>query len=835
MSTATHLQSIAAKPKPLGISAHAGLLLQRKCACGSPTASLTGECTECKNRKLVQTKLAIGASNDPLELEADRIANQVLATPAHSSVSSAPPRIQRYARQTTEGTDTAPASVDRVLAGAGRPLNPALRQDMEQRFGHDFSRVRVHSDAAAEQSSREVNAHAYTVGRNVVFGAGQFAPETHEGRRLLAHELTHVVQQSSGVVAIQQKPADDKRPENDVEAARRRGRLIAKRIRVHTRVSKEVRATINSELASLDGAAKEAYLDEVRPALLAVTPIEMPEVQARRELPPVRKPSLDSLVDPRSLCGGRDCAEIDTLINAPLKEMEDRDKAELTQRKDVQLQALRTKTDAWKQNEDFMRDTLKQPAKSEWREDQAFALELLDNVLQRNVAPDPRGVSDAIRAPILQRYEAWLKRTDAKAFDEKKGAHARGVGELAELQRLLRIFRGADHTAVDTVYSAVLEYRKKTDPYWLWSQGYASAMVNAGVSVAGGAGQRANRKSPPAEEPAPPKPAPQAQLPAAPANEPAGIKPPPASVTPPTAPATPTQMPAPTTVPAKQVKTSAKVDKNELEETRSTVVNEPVEDAPGAKGEKKVTAKKVEKPKAKDAAEESEDPKGGKKARTDDKPKPAKPAPAAVPEDPQQGVKDAITRADQRIAAGRVEIDNYNTKIATAREKANTLRENLKNTPRGDPGREKAVRDLKQAEKKVDELVAQRDEGPIARNQADQVTKIRLQKALDEQTYARPPWRTDMRQKVWDNAMKEGNGKVLSPSRKQLQFEDDWVIGHKPKYEFRKHQESAAKRGISREQFRDEYNRDAKHYRPETTADNSSRKYEDRTDAYLGF
>ena len=637
MSTAAPLQNQVAKSQSPSSSTHAGLLLQRKCACASPTASLTGECAECKSKKRLQTKLSIGVSNDSLEQEADRIANQVLATPAHSSVSIAPLRIQRYARQTTEGTDTAPVSVDSVLAGAGRPLNPALRQDMEQRFGYDFSRVRVHSGAAAEQSAREVNAHAYTVARNVVFGAGQFAPETHEGRRLLAHELTHVVQQSSGVVAIQQKPADDKRPENDVEAARRRGRLIAKRIRVHTRVSKEVRATINSELASLDGASKEAYLDEVRPALLAVTPIEMPEVQARRELPPVRKPSLDSLVDPRSLCGGRDCAEIDTLINAPLKEMEDRDKAELTQRKDVQLQALRTMTDAWKQNEDFMRDTLKQPAKSEWREDQAFALELLDNVLQRNVAPDPRGVSDAIRAPILQRYEAWLKRTDAMAFDEEKGANARGVGELAELQRMLRIFRDPDLTPVDTVYSAVLEYRKKTDPYWLWTQGYASAIVTAGVSVAGGAGQRANRKSPPAEEPAPPKPAPQAQLPAAPANEPAGIKPPPASVTPPTAPATPTQTPAPTTVPAKQVKTSAKVDKNELEETRSTVVNEPVEDAPGAKGEKKVTAKKVEKPKAKDAAEESEDPKGGKKARTDDKPKPAKPAPAAAPEDPQQG------------------------------------------------------------------------------------------------------------------------------------------------------------------------------------------------------
>jgi hypothetical protein len=67
---------------------------------------------------------------------------------------------------------------------------------MGQRFGHDFSRVRVHTDAAAERSARDVNANAYTVGHNIVFGARQFAPGTHEGRRLIAHELTHVVQQS---------------------------------------------------------------------------------------------------------------------------------------------------------------------------------------------------------------------------------------------------------------------------------------------------------------------------------------------------------------------------------------------------------------------------------------------------------------------------------------------------------------------------------------------------------------------------------------------------------------------------------------------------------------
>jgi hypothetical protein len=85
---------------------------------------------------------------------------------------------------------------------------------MEQRFGHDFSRVRVHSDAASGTSARHVNAHAYTAGYDIVFGTGQFAPETINGRRLLAHELTHVVQQSdagrSGCapLAVQREKSD---------------------------------------------------------------------------------------------------------------------------------------------------------------------------------------------------------------------------------------------------------------------------------------------------------------------------------------------------------------------------------------------------------------------------------------------------------------------------------------------------------------------------------------------------------------------------------------------------------------------------------------------------
>jgi outer membrane protein OmpA-like peptidoglycan-associated protein len=87
--------------------------------------------------------------------------------------------------------------VQNVLTTPGKPLDAATRAYMEPRFGHDFSRVRIHTDAQAAESATAINAQAYTVGRDVVFGAGQFSPNTPDGQKLLAHELTHVVQQGS--------------------------------------------------------------------------------------------------------------------------------------------------------------------------------------------------------------------------------------------------------------------------------------------------------------------------------------------------------------------------------------------------------------------------------------------------------------------------------------------------------------------------------------------------------------------------------------------------------------------------------------------------------------
>jgi hypothetical protein len=93
-----------------------------------------------------------------------------------------------------EGPASAPPVVDDVLAGSGVPLPANVRGDLEARFGHDFGRVRVHTDARAADSALAVNARAYTVGERIVFGPGQFSPASSAGLRLLAHELAHVIQ-----------------------------------------------------------------------------------------------------------------------------------------------------------------------------------------------------------------------------------------------------------------------------------------------------------------------------------------------------------------------------------------------------------------------------------------------------------------------------------------------------------------------------------------------------------------------------------------------------------------------------------------------------------------
>ena len=132
-----------------------GGLLQRKCTCGG-TPGPTGECEQCHARRLGLQRTATGA----------------------------------------KGESTATSIVHQVLRSPGQSLDPTTRAFMEPRFGHDFSKVRVHADDQAVESANAVQALAYTVGNDVVFSGGFYSPSTPRGRALLAHELTHVVQQA---------------------------------------------------------------------------------------------------------------------------------------------------------------------------------------------------------------------------------------------------------------------------------------------------------------------------------------------------------------------------------------------------------------------------------------------------------------------------------------------------------------------------------------------------------------------------------------------------------------------------------------------------------------
>lgn len=173
--------------------------MQRQCSGGCGTHTIAGgQCSDCKKKLDIQRQLRVGEANDVYEREADHVADRVMSAPVGGQVRNAPLRIQRYSSTAAADPVSAPASVDRTLASSGEPLPQTLRHDMEQRFGHDFSQVRVHSGSYASQSAADINANAYTVGHDIVFGAGRFRPGTHEGRHLLAHELTHVVQQRGG-------------------------------------------------------------------------------------------------------------------------------------------------------------------------------------------------------------------------------------------------------------------------------------------------------------------------------------------------------------------------------------------------------------------------------------------------------------------------------------------------------------------------------------------------------------------------------------------------------------------------------------------------------------
>lgn len=239
MSTRTQSKAkTASAPTPSFAPLRYGLL-ERKSAFGS-TPGLTGEFLGSRGRPLVsqppliQAKLTIGQPNDRYEQEADRVADLLMRMPdpglqrqvepeeeeKEETLQAKPlavqitPLVQRQIEPEEEeeeeeepiqtkqagGQTSRPGLSQEAqihhLRGGGQPLPESMRAFFEPRFGHDLSQVRIHTDAQSAETTRDVRAKAYTVGQDIVFGSGQYAPRTAAGKRLLAHELTHVVQQT---------------------------------------------------------------------------------------------------------------------------------------------------------------------------------------------------------------------------------------------------------------------------------------------------------------------------------------------------------------------------------------------------------------------------------------------------------------------------------------------------------------------------------------------------------------------------------------------------------------------------------------------------------------
>jgi hypothetical protein len=161
----------------------------------------------------IQRKLSIGAVNDPAEHEADAVADTVMRMPESNLIQrkcshcEEEEKAQRkplvsFIQKKEAGTHIASNSVSNQIQstkGSGKALPSATKSFMESRLGADFSNVNIHTDNKAANLSQELHAHAFTVGNDIYFNEGKFSPQSSDGKRLLAHELTHVLQQNAGL------------------------------------------------------------------------------------------------------------------------------------------------------------------------------------------------------------------------------------------------------------------------------------------------------------------------------------------------------------------------------------------------------------------------------------------------------------------------------------------------------------------------------------------------------------------------------------------------------------------------------------------------------------
>ena len=257
--------------------------------------------------KALQAKLRIGQPGDKYEQEADRVADAVMRMPepemqrqvepeeeeeeeeilqSKPLVDQITPLVQRQVEEeeeeellqtmnrenaTSEVTNDFESQIN-AIKGGGRPLAESERAFFEPRFGYDFGQVRMHTDTRAAETAQAVNARAFTIGQDIVFGAGQYASRTDSGQKLLAHELTHVVQQGRkegpfGMVSTLYP--DNFRPE-----------LIQNRIKVADVIAREEEAEQNTPVAITD---ETVYKVSDRQALLRTTPPDLASM--RKKIP----------------------------------------------------------------------------------------------------------------------------------------------------------------------------------------------------------------------------------------------------------------------------------------------------------------------------------------------------------------------------------------------------------------------------------------------------------------------------------------------------------------------------------------------------------------------
>jgi Domain of unknown function (DUF4157)/HNH/ENDO VII superfamily nuclease with conserved GHE residues len=996
-------------------------LLQLKCACGG-TAGVDGKCGECREKQLqenvfgeinqdraphsareaihapgeppdpesralskarlghdfsrirvnspapmsVQPKLRMSAPNDRYEQEANRVAAQVIPTPA--------PPLQRQPELDRDEAQLQTETLARRIApfvqwdgmlrphgsassslvsfegrlnsgkGGGSPLPPSVRREMEPRFGADFGGVRIHTDDAAARMSQELNAHAFTHGSDIYFNSGRFDARSRAGRMLLAHELTHTIQQGAAARAAAPIPALQQ------QALRLQGQAYALQVgiagigvgqapvgiqRLDLGFLPDVGGFVSSVGESLLEGAEfvgesllegaefvgESLLDmaDLLGEAIPDDPIEAIEtILAALEHPWVRpivsaipsfiavkvalRQALQVLKLIQYVIDNQDqiieeiksrieaCLDgVTTLVEARLREalkLVGGEHFEVIWQGYVQPMLVHLKDDwwetvktgLWEQIWPFEGITSLTAVDPEKRTGMGRELGAIldalsrgfDNLLDANFsqALDDFLVIGKNLVALANRFAGWASLITI-AIPTILGAAAGGpVGAVAGF--------GAGVTTAGTlglgllyanlgVEAAVLlksvlslkdfenraggltnEEKFPTNHIYyqrIAESGLALGLMGAliplswvGGKIAQGLVNKLLQYLPKNAQQVLQKIATTMER-GARGERPSDVAKSAGKAPPETAPRSIGEGPPGTRAPSEEAPPPPRAPSEEApppprapsEEAPPPPVREEAPPPPRAPSEEAPPPPRAPSEEVK-APSETAPPSAGK-ARKPRKTKPDR-------EDPQKGVKEALDRARREIAEASAQYEAADHQRWEATKKVRSLEKQRDATPQNDPNRTKiseelgkAIQELKEAEKATREYV----EARIAHRQRE----TRLSEALDAKTYARPGtsgkfWKA-VREKVWQSALKESKvkGKVLSPSGKEIKPGDPWVLGHKEKWEFWKHQRSAAERGISREQFLKEF-QDYRQFRPETPEDNLSHKYESKTDEYLG-